>query len=394
MFKKIKKAIGGKGKKEDETEVVAAESSPSSAVTTEVAPDPVPAPAAEIPAPALDQHPASNSAPLADPTSSAAPSPPPAPAPPPPKARITPPPAPAPRPQPTPAAKRNIANAPVKSAAVVTGQGTSEDEKISTIVPGGIPAPEWAVARSNKPKEDHFREEAALTFIRHLVDVAPAGLLGSLVGDIQDVAYAYMDVNFLQELQKADQTKKGLAQAAVAHAIGDALQQELAAYQKEKYASRGVTSYKDMRWGLTANEFYVTTHAEMLDGNNSRTGSWTARWKVTCENIPGVSTAEISGAVEARSWCYEGCTAHMFSSQSFDPVTVQADVENPLARVLKNQIAQWEKQVIEALNTVYGDQMDGTLKAIRRTLPITRTRLKWELIANRAVKSREKKKAG
>lgn len=146
------------------------------------------------------------------------------------------------------------------------------------------------------------------------------------------------------------------------------------------------------RWGLTANEFYLTTHAEHLDGHNSRTGSWTAKWKIECENMSGATSADISGTVESKCWCYEDCTAHMLASQSFETVSVQADEENPLARALMDQIVAWEKDVMEALNAVYGDEMDGTLKKIRRTLPITRTRLKWELIANRAIKNREKLK--
>lgn len=291
--------------------------------------------------------------------------------------------------------RRKVVDAPVQSATVTTAQGVSEADKITTTVPGGVPGPDHAVARSTLPKEDSFGADAttqAQQFISDTVDHAPAGLLGSLVGDIQDVSYAYLDVDLLRHLQARDQKKKGLAQGAVAHAICTELLTALAAHQKEKYGTRGCSVFRDASWGMTANEFYLTTHAELLDGGNSRTGSWTAKWKIACQNIAGVNEAELSGDVRARSWCYEDCTAHMRCNQEFQTVTLQADAESSIAKVLVKQIVDWEKETFAAITTVYDKEMDGTLKQIRRILPITRTRLKWELIANRAVKKRELKR--
>lgn len=124
-------------------------------------------------------------------------------------------------------------------------------------MPGGIPSPDTTVARSSLPKEDQFKDQKALQIIRDLTDHCPAGLLGSLIGDVQDISYAYMDVSFLQEIQAADQSKKGFAQAAVAHPIGEALKLELDKHQKEKYGSRGVTYYKDLRYVQYAVLVYV-----------------------------------------------------------------------------------------------------------------------------------------
>ena len=81
----------------------------------------------------------------------------------------------------------------------------------------------------------------------------------------------------------------------------------------------------------------------------------------------------------------------MFAEQKFPKTAVLADADKPLAKVIMMQIIQWESDVITALTAVYGEEMDGTLKKIRRTLPITRTRLKWDLIASRAFKGHPKK---
>jgi F-actin capping protein alpha subunit len=378
MFKKIKKAIGSKGKKHEDTNHVTEEASEPVASTQPEVISAAPSDLVPTPAPVAP--------PVAAPVPSAVPS-----AMPPPKAKITPPSAPAPPPRPPSPPRRNVASAPVKSAAVVTAQGLSDDNKVTTSIPGGIPAPHWAVTRSNLPKEGHFATQQPLDCIRTMVDMAPAGLLGSLVADVQDLSYAYMDADFLRQLQATDQQKRAMANGtAQHHALGPPLAQEFANFQAQKYSSRGATFYRDLAVGNTASEIIVTTHAEMLDGHNSRTGHWAAVWTI---HATSWLEAQVSGQVNCRAWCYEDCTAHMFAEQTFDKTIVVADnpEDAPLAKVILAQIIQWEKEVMEALTAVYGDEMDGTLKKIRRTLPITRTRLKWALIAQRAIKSHTKK---
>ncbi|CAB9501014.1 expressed unknown protein [Seminavis robusta] len=399
MFKKIKGALGGKKKKEDSHTEEASSPPVASTPPPAAQPDPVPAPA-PVPPPAAAAPPVEVPVPVAPPPPAAvappppaavAPPPPtPAPAPQPPKARIVPPPAPAPRPRPVPPPRRDVASAPIKSATVLTASGIADDAKYSTSVPGGIPAPDYAVARSNLPKETHFRTPEPLEYVRKLVDTAPAGLLASIVGDIQDVAYGYMDVDFLRDLQTKDQQKKGMAMGvAQHHALGPYLAQEISNYQTQKYSPRNVTFYRNIGPGSKPSELIVNTHAELLDGNNSRTGEWSAEWTVNAESW---AQAEMSGQVQTRAWCYEDSTAHMSATQTFGPTVVAATTQEvPLAKVIMLQIIQWEKEMLTALNAVYEDEMDATLKAIRRTLPITRTRLKWDLIAQRAVKKREMK---
>lgn len=184
-----------------------------------------------------------------------------------------------------------------------------------------------------------------------------------------------------------------MAQGRVQHHLGSALAHEVATHHAEKYNPRNVTCYFDFQLSETnPNEMILISHAELLDGINSRTGCWTATWSIIAENKPDVNQAEISGSVKCRSWCYEEGTVHMSATQTFERTAVAGGNAEEMAKVLMAKIKEWEKQVIDALGAVYGDEMDGTLKKIRRTLPITRTRLKWDLIAERSIKTRQKKK--
>jgi hypothetical protein len=59
-----------------------------------------------------------------------------------------------------------------------------------------------------------------------------------------------------------------------------------------------------------------------------------------------------------------------------------------LAKSIKNQIATMEASVAAELEEMY-DTMDDKLKALRRVLPIMRTRLDWNVLSHRMVKKLE-----
>ena len=299
-----------------------------------------------------------------------------------------------------PPSSKTAAAAPVRldmaeasTASVYTSQGKADTEKASTAQPGGIPIPEQTVARSTLPKEEHFSSEEPLIFIKDIVESAPAGLLGSLLANVTDISSFQMDQPFLQALQEQDFKRKAGRNGTVKHDLQESLAQELIQHQNSKYGPKGVTCARDFQWGESANHIYLSTYAELIDGNNSRTGSWTALWIIHAENAPGVNEAEIKGEVSMRAWCYEDCTIHMDGSQSFESTSVAGDADEglSLAKVIVMQIKEWESEAIEALQNIYGDEMDGTLKSIRRVLPITKQRLKWDIIAQKAMKDRKKK---
>jgi len=106
---------------------------------------------------------------------------------------------PAPAPPPKPAPRKNFNSSP-PSAAVVTAQGVADDKKKSTTIPGGIPVPEWAVPKSNLPKDPHFTSAEPYAFIQALLENAPAGLLASAISDSRDLAAAHLDENWVSTL--------------------------------------------------------------------------------------------------------------------------------------------------------------------------------------------------
>lgn len=291
------------------------------------------------------------------------------------------------------AAPAKLDSAEASTPSVYTGQGKADAEKATTSQPGGIPIPEQTVDRSTLPKEEHFSSEEPLVFIKNIADSAPAGLIGSLLADVSDISSFQMDQPFLQALQDEDHKRKAGRNGTVKHELQESLARELIAHQNSKYGPKGVTCARDFQWGESANHMYLSTYCEMIDGNNSRTGSFTALWIIQSENAPGVNEAEIKGEVSMRGWSYEDCTIHMTGSQSFEPTALEGDADEgmSLAKVIVMQIKDWEAEAIDALNAVYGDEMDGTLKSIRRVLPITKQRLKWDLIVQKAMKGRTKK---
>lgn len=74
----------------------------------------------------------------------------------------------------------------------------------------------------------------------------------------------------------------------------------------------------------------------------------------------------------------------MNCTQTFNPVVVQSQGSLPTVIVL--QISTWEDQLLENVKQYYGNEVDGHLKQIRRVLPITKTKMKWDHAADIALK--------
>jgi hypothetical protein len=290
-------------------------------------------------------------------------------------------------PLPTPQ-RKDVIEAPTGAATVVEAQGTSEDDKGWTIIKAGIPHPSWDVPSSSKPKLPGFTSVDPYYVIRNVVDSAPAGLFGSIMDDLKKVSCAEIDNDFLTALQTEDQNKRcANPSEAIDHPLVVPVWNELETYQAGKYTPKGVSYFKAMERGEQESEIVVRTYAELLDGGNSRTGSWSGSWRVMQNSS---SEAQMSGDIGVKVWGYEESNVHMNCKHSFAPLTVHAESELP--KKIVGQIAAWEDEVLRCLKTVYEEDMDSTLKAIRRTLPITRTRLKWDFIAERSVKTHFKKK--
>ena len=198
----------------------------------------------------------------------------------------------------------------------------------------------------------------------------------------------------LQKISKkqvqADATKKehdarqciGLKEN-VSHPLAAPLKEKLEAYQSETFSSkRGVKARVAITQGDESYMCLINTYAEKIDVSNQYTGAWKATWVVASEEN---DVAELSGTVSLHTFSYEDGNTQLRTNKEFETIEVSAGGDG-LAAALVDQIVEWEHEVLGLL-VAMNDFVSDNLRDIRRILPITKTKMKWDVVAHRNVKT-------
>jgi hypothetical protein len=192
--------------------------------------------------------------------------------------------------------------------------------------------------------------------------------------------------------EPAEPPKEGTSQ--VVH-----IRSKIIDYQK-LYRDKGVTARCAVQASLEdPSVISVRTYVEHMNAHNCTSGSWSAVWTV---KILEEKEAELSGEVKLHTYYAEGtCNVHSRATRTFESVKVSTEeekvhamvavfeketmsYEEQLSKVVVDKIVAWEKGLYSDVTNMYGD-LDGQLRKLRRILPITKTRFKWDSAAQRQV---------
>lgn len=172
-------------------------------------------------------------------------------------------------------------------------------------------------------------------------------------------------------------------------------------FQKGFYVEKGVTARCSAIEETTDGDEEIITvrsYAEHLDSHNCSSGSWSATWNI---KIVDEKTADISGSVAFHAAHTENCNVHTRATREFATKTVSTatekvnevvakfehhamSYEEQLAKLICNQIVEYEQSLYGDLTKVFEEELD--LRRLRRILPITKTRFKWDSAAQKNVK--------
>ncbi|KAI2497885.1 hypothetical protein MHU86_16623 [Fragilaria crotonensis] len=215
-----------------------------------------------------------------------------------------------------------------------------------------------------------------------LLSSAPPGQLDNLIDEISTLTTISPDL-----VDKMKANAKVSSEISLQHPLAPALEQELKLYQKEYY------SQADFTFSIT-DDLNVSTYSERIDIKNCYAGSWRGDWKITIVNEPTTS-ATLQGTIRIRVYCHEDCNVQLETIKVYDdPIVVVVsaggddDKYSTLAKSIRSKIATLESDVSAELDEMY-TSMDDKLKALRRVLPVMRTRLEWNVLAHRMVKKLE-----
>jgi len=128
--------------------------------------------------------------------------------------------------------------------------------------------------------------------------------------------------------------------------------------------------------------FEVSIYRENIQLTKSYSAS--SLEKYTLSILPGMrNSGTLVGSIQIKSHTFEDGNIQMELYHKFDKKDVDSSKD---FEIIARQLDTWEKDVLSSLRENYNN-MDSRLKCLRRTLPITRTRMDWNLQPHRMIKT-------
>jgi len=152
-------------------------------------------------------------------------------------------------------------------------------------------------------------------------------------------------------------------------------------YVAEHYQNGAATVYGSK----ASNGQYVITVAissSKYNPNNFWNGRWRSTWTITFS--PSGQQATLVGNIKVNVHYYEDGNLQLNTNSDQKTTSSLGDSETAAANAFK-AIAKTEQNYQGALEQSYNTMGETTFKALRRALPITRTKIDWSRIQNAKV---------
>jgi len=116
----------------------------------------------------------------------------------------------------------------------------------------------------------------------------------------------------------------------------------------------------------------VVIRGERVNLRNYWSGNWISVWRLA---LSPDGAASVDGSLKIRAHYFEDGNVQLQTTKAH-PAT---PLSPPLADALVSHIEAAESELQTGLEDMYANMTDETFKAMRRVMPITRTKMKWNI---------------
>lgn len=127
----------------------------------------------------------------------------------------------------------------------------------------------------------------------------------------------------------------------------------------------------------------IVISGEKTSLKNFWSGKWNSVWQVTFDDE---NVASISGDIKTHVHIFEDGNLQLQNSKNIPSKTISYESNEELYKKVISHIKSEETSLQNGLEEMYSEMQSETLRAMRRVMPITRTKMEWNINAVRMVR--------